>query len=464
MLSAVVLFAAVFGGIGIGRQAEIAEGHEARAMLAIAEPNVIAKPDTDGFVLSILCDTDSSDSFAAEEDASDVRSERVERRNAHLAEETGAYIGKSIVPSVYETAFADSLSGDNTYSLYAASAADELSLLLSAGLLRDVSGSRYIRTKDAWFDGAVMEDLSLYGGQYLISSSIADARRNAAVLVYDRALYARDASADESRKTLAAVALDGELTLEVLLVESRTVGANTAEPLALEETETAEMAVSLSEEESFRGFGFGREDIFPLYVAAGGSFATAEVTGLSAMRESIAALMPLLTDASSIENPDAFADGATLFSVHTLSEVMALREANADIGILPLPKTNAEDAYRCYVDPHGATMLALPRDGADADKVEYLVYRMAFLSMGYIDPLFYESIAGEHTDDREVLELILNSTVCDLSGLLGYGDIEDLVADTALYGDERLALDYYNRKTLYEKALSILEKRLNTEN
>lgn len=462
MLGAVALFTVVFGGVRIGHDLQVAEGHEARAMLAIAEPNAIVKPDTNGFVLSILCDTDSSDSFTAEEDASDERNVRVERRNAHLAEETGAYIGKSIVPSVYETAFADTLSGDHTYSLYAAGAADELSLLLSAGLLRDVSDSQYIRMKDPWFDGAVMEDLSLYGDAYLISSSIADARQNTAVLVYDRALYARDA-AEESGKTLSAVALDGELTLEVLLVESRAVGVNT-EVLPLEETETADLAVSLSDEESFRGFGFGSEDIFPLYVAAGGSFATAEVTSLSAMRQNIAALTPILTDASSIENPHAFADGATLFSVHTLSEVMALREANADVGILPLPKRNAEEAYRCYVDPHGATMLALPRDGAEADKVEYLVYRMAFLSMGYIDPLFYENIAGESTDDREVLELILDSTVCDLSGLLGYGDIEDLVADTALYGDERLALNYYNRKTLYEKALSILEKRLNKDN
>ena len=70
---------------------------------------------------------------------------------------------------------------------------------------------------------------------------------------------------------------------------------------------------------------------------------------------------------------------------------------------------------------------------------------------------------GEREEERKLLSLIFDHMVCDLSGLLGYGDIESLVAEAALDGDARLALHYYNRKTLYEKALSILEKRLTKE-
>lgn len=461
MLATVALASVIFGGFAIGRETEIAENDEARAALRIAEPNLIIKPDTEGFVLSILCDTDASASFVTDEGEGGELSVHVERRNAHLTAETGAYITRIVVPSVYDAAKTSALSGMQSYSLYAADAAGGLSPLLSAGLLRDVSQSQYIRTEDAWFDGSVMESLSLYGGEYLISSTVADARQNTAVLVYNRALYERSRAGAEHEKSLAAVALDGELTLEQLLVESR---AAHAEAMPAENDMAPELAVSLTEEESFHGFGFSREDIFSLYVAADGSFAEREIVSLSDMKNSLAALAPLLTDASSVEQPDSFAEGATLFTVATLAEAAAYRESGLPIGILPLPKQSIEEEYRAYVDPRGTAMLALPKDAADAEKVEYLVYRMAFLSAGYIEPLLYTGIVGEDLDEQKVLEMIFANTVCDLAGLLGYGGIETLIADTALEGNDRLSLDYYNRKTLYEKALFILEKRLNPDN
>lgn len=461
VLAAVALVAVIFGGFAIGRDTKIAENDEARAALHVAEPELIAKPDTEGFVLSILCDTDASASFVTDEGGDTEFSEHVERRNAHFTAETGAYITRIVVPSVYDAAKANTLSGMNEYSLYAADAADELSLLLGAGVLRDVSQSRYIRTEDAWFDGSVMESLSLYGGEYLISSTVADARQNTAVLVYNRTLYDRSRMRAEHEKSLAAVALDGELTLEQLLVESRAACAET--DTVVESAAAPDQAVFLTEEESFHGFSFGREDIFSLYVAAGGSFAEREIVSLSDMQSGLAALTPLLTDPSSVEQPDGFADGATLFTVATLAEAAAYRDSGLAIGILPLPKLTVEDSYRAYVDPRGAAMLALPKEVADAEKVEYLVYRMAFLSAGYIEPLLYAGIVGEDMDEQKVLGMIFANTVCDLAGLLGYGEIETLIADTAMEGNDRLSMDYYNRKTLYEKALSILEKRLKTD-
>lgn len=457
VLAAAALAATVFGGISIGENAVSEKIHAERAALSGAEPELITRPDTADYVFTILCDTDSSDYFVADEGNDAALSERAERRNAHLVEETGAYISRVVVPSVYDAAWTNALSGMNEYSLYAASAADELSLLLSAGMLRDVSQSRYIRTEEPWFDGSVMESLSLYGGEYLISSTIADARQNTAVLVYNRALHER-AREETGRESLTAVALNGALTLERVLVESR---AAETEPEPVAEAEV--MDLDLAEEEKFHGFGFGREDIFPLYVAAGGRFAEGDIVSLSVLRESLAALAPLFSDASAVENPDGFAEGATLFTVATLSEAAAYREAGVDVGILPLPKQRIEDTYRAYVDPRGATMLAIPKDVEEPEKAEYLVYRMAFLSAGYIEPYFYEGAAGEDPEEQKVLEMIFAHTVCDLSGLLGYGDIETLIAEAVLEDSDRLVMDYYNRKTLYEKALSILEKRLKDE-
>lgn len=457
VLAAVMLLAVVFGGFAIGEDVQIAENQAERAALMTAEPNLIVRPDTEGFVLSILCDTDASEYFVTDGGASLALSERVEQRNAHLSAETGAYITRIVVPSVYDAAWNNLLSGMNEYSLYAADAAEGLSPLLSGGLLRDVSDSQYIRTADAWFDGTVMESLSLYGGQYLISSAVADVRQNTVALVYNRTLYERSHN-EEHEKTLTAVATDGEWTVEQLLMESRGAERTESEALSLEDAMPTP-SVPLAED-VFYGFRFGAEDIFPLYVAVGGSFCEGEIVSLSAMQNGLEALAPLAEDASTVENPDAFAEGVTLFTVATLAEAANLRASGMDIGILPLPKLSAEAEYRAYIDPRGATMLALPQGVAEAEKVEYLVYRMAFLSAGYIEPYFAERIAGDDLDTRSMLTLLGENAVCDLAGLLGYGEIEALIADSLLHGNDRLAMDYYNRKTLYEKALSILEKRL----
>ena len=85
---------------------------------------------------------------------------------------------------------------------------------------------------------------------------------------------------------------------------------------------------------------------------------------------------------------------------------------------------------------------------------------MAFLSDGYILPSYYEDF---DKSDGEMLNLIAKSAVTDLTSLFGYGDIDALVTDAFFGRENRLALEYYNRKTLYEKALEIIDNRINTE-
>lgn len=456
ILAAVMLVALIFGGFSIGKNSALAEEEAARAALSVVEPNLIVRPDTVDYVFSILCDAEASDSFLQEDEQGDEHSRHHAMRNAHLVEETGAWMTEATVTSVYDAAVNDVLSGSYTHAMYAGDAAGTLSHLLGAGILRDVSDSQYIRTKDAWFDGSVMESLSLFGGQYFISSAAADARRSISVLVYNRAHH-------DFADSLTSAALNGTFTVERLLLESRAAEAVGDVPPVAETEAAVDLVVDLTEEERFHGIGYGREDVFALYVAVGGSFWGQESVSLSAMRTALDRLFPLFADATVVERPDGFAEGETLFTVATLAEANDFARRGVDVGILPLPKADAADAYRAYLDPRGAIMLALPKGAPAGETAEYMIYRMAFLSKGYIEPCMYEELVGEREEERKLLSLIFDHMVCDLSGLLGYGDIESLVAEAALDGDARLALHYYNRKTLYEKALSILEKRLTKE-
>ena len=439
------------------REENVIESNRAdREQLAEILPPKLVRENVQNFDLQILCDVGASESIAAASEFSDSLSEKALKRNEHLTVETGAVISVTLTADFAATAKEDILSGAFRYNLYAADAAASLSPLLSAGYLADVSESVHIRADKAWFDGNVMQKLSVYGGQYLISSAVADARVGADVVVYNRTIASRIDALHSAETSLAEIALDGGFTLEVLLTASRAAAG-------LQSTDSEENAQEFST--PFYGFCYGDEDVFPLYFGAGGGFVLSEketlsVISLSAMRQSLEAVMALTGDACATVNSSAFLDGASLFSVYKLAEIAELRKALPDVGILPLPKVNAEDDYHNYIDLASTTMLAIPRGVAEQNKVEYLVSRMAFLSYGYIEPLLKEQIAVGNKEDEQILELIAENVSCDLSALFGYGDISGLVAEVFREGDGRLALNYYNRKALYEKALSIIQKRL----
>ena len=456
MLSA-ILFGTMPYMIVAEREEDVIEGNRIdREALAEALPPELVRENVQNFDLQILCDLGASESIAAASGFSKPLSEKALKRNEHLTVETGAVIAVTLTAEFVQAAKEDILSGDLRYNLYAADAAASLSPLLSAGYLADVSDSVHVRAEKPWFDGNIMQKLSVYGGQYLISSAVADARNGAEVVVYNRTIASRIDSLQNAGESLASLALEGQLTLEVLLTASRAAaGLQRADaPADTEEITTP-----------FFGFCYGEEDVFPLYFGAGGGFILSEgeemsVIELSTMRSALQEVMQLTDDPSAIANANAFTDGASLFSVYKLSEIAPLREIVHSIGILPLPKVNAEDEYHNYIDLASTTMLAMPRGVAEQNKVEYLISRMAFLSYGYIEPLLKEQIAADNAEDEKILELIAENVSCDLSTLFGYGDINGLVAEIFREGDGRLTRNYYNRKTLYEKALSIMEKRL----
>ena len=61
--------------------------------------------------------------------------------------------------------------------------------------------------------------------------------------------------------------------------------------------------------------------------------------------------------------------------------------------------------------------------------------------------------------DKKIIDTIAMGVSSDLPSLFGYGDIDKLFADVISGEEKNLTLEYYNRKTLYEKAIAIIEKR-----
>ncbi|MBE6679804.1 MAG: hypothetical protein E7598_04700 [Ruminococcaceae bacterium] len=436
------IFGIVFG-ISHDNMAAVAKADSMqREIRASVYPNQAEKEDINGFSINILCDMSASAGFCDAENAAQSLSLLAEKRNDHFEAETGAVL--SVTPSAdfYKAATNDILSDTKEYNLFAADVSSSLSHLLSAGNLHDISDSKYIDTSEKWFDGVVMDNLSVYGGKYLISSAAADARRNACVIVYNRDL------APSSMKPPVMLASNGEFTVEKMLEYSRAVYSS---------GENGEAA--------FYGASFGEEDVFPLIFGVGGVFVrtSADATSvepLSSLRVKLEKVASIVNDSSVSYGTKDFSESHSLFSVKTISEIPHLRKTVGNIGILPLPKFDENSKYSGYIDLDGAVMMAIPAGVLEHEKVEYALDRFARLSYEYIVPYFESEVIGENDDDARILEIIAEGVSSDLSSLFGYGDIASLFADVVSGKEQNFKLEYYNRKTLYEKAISIIEKRL----
>ncbi len=424
------------------RNEELAsEAVEQRARLSASRPPLSQTEDMSGFELSILCDMNASESFCGVETEGQSLSKLAKMRNDHFEAQTGAKL--SVTPTIdfYKVATNDILSGTSQYNLFVADTAGALSYLLSAGNLHDVSHSKYIDTNDEWFDGEVMDNLSVYGGKYLISSSAADSRRNACVIVYNRDMEPSD------MESLAKLAERGEFTVEKLLEYSRATSTNGNSASA------------------YYGASVGEEDIFPLLSGVGGAFVrttenSTSVVPLSILNDQLEKIAALISDPSVRYGTRDFSNSHSLFSVKKVSEIPSLRKSVGNIGILPLPKLDADANYSGYIDLDGALMMAIPATVNDHNKVEFALDKFVHLSHRYIAPHFSAEVIDGNADDERMLEIVAECVSSDLSSLFGYGDIAGLFADVVTGKEKDLQMEYYNRKALYEKAISIIEKRL----
>lgn len=432
----------------------------ARAALKSTELVPVETPDTAGFSLNILTDAVGAPFFDTDETAAAAIDARIRARDAHLAEETGATVQATAAADFVQAARADILSGAYRSNLYVADAADCLSKLLASASLRDMTDDPYLRTDEAWFDGKLMDSLRVGGGRYLLSSSAADARLGAVAVVYNRRLLASlDGTPDEGA-SLAAVALDGGFTLEYLLSEIRTADAAADAAAAALDTSGVESGVDVPLPP--RGLAAGADELFAIFFGIGGNFiepGTGETVAYDTFADTLARVLDLYGETSPGGTATFKNDGA-IFTLAKLADLSEIGSA-ADYGILPLPKLSAEDDYRAYIELHGTAMAAVPVGVPEADKVSYLFERMSFLSRGYVEPLLRDTIVGGVSDDARVLALIYDGADGSVTDLFGYGDIPGWIADVAERGTYRLEMEFYKRKTLCEKALSIVAKRLN---
>ena len=394
------------------------------------------------FEANILCDADAFDSFDTEENSGTKLSLAVKKRNDALVENTGASITATATENLYQTACNDILSGTNNYNLYAGNAVKSLLPLFTEGYLHDVSDSEYIDTQNEWYHRNVMDELAFYGKQYLIPSYATEVLQDAKVLVFNR-----DAM-PKLEKTISEIATHGELTFKSILSYCKT---------AYYEHNSGDL---------FYGVSYSDSDILPMYFGLGGSYLHTDTENVTAFP--LSQMNTLLDSISSFVeseysyNCNILGKIPSLLYVARLSDIPMLRQ-NGNVGILPLPKASAECSYTSYIDLASATMLAIPENATDKEKLEYFTDRLAYHSYEHMKPYYTSLFASDNTDDKEITELIFAGATSSIDALFGYGGIDELLATEVHEGDAQFTIKYYERKALYDKALSIIKKRFESQ-
>jgi len=120
---------------------------------------------------------------------------------------------------------------------------------------------------------------------------------------------------------------------------------------------------------------------------------------------------------------DMFSKGGMLFFIETTGEAAWLREAEVDLGILPMPKKNAEqEKYISYIEPWGAYHVAVPKTTNDEHVTDVILEAMGALSKKYLKPAIYDNILKFRStydkDSKVMIDLILEGKTYDLVNML----------------------------------------------
>ena len=123
-----------------------------------------------------------------------------------------------------------------------------------------------------------------------------------------------------------------------------------------------------------------------------------------------------------------FIENRTLFLIRPVQTMMALREMEADFGIIPVPKYDESSAtYNTAVNPYACIFMCLPLSVADTTRSADVLEALACESYYNVISPLYETVLGDKLvrDSRstEMLDLIFDNRVYDIGLIWDFGGI-----------------------------------------
>ena len=326
----------------------------------------------------------------------------------------------------FENVCTELLAGIMEFDILAADAA-MMGKLTANGMLYDLTEieNAYLSLDAPYWDQQMIAGQSLGGRLFCITGdAVLTDDEQTGVLFYNRALLAE--STDEDPRALAEA---GEWTLDALARLCRDAATAGKAGILCREYAAADFMTAL-------GADTVQKDDADLAVPTDASALTQAFRGVFELLYDNAAEVefrdnsqPLLECGS--ENLSAaaltrFYDGGVAFLACAFGDLDAAEASQMELGLLPLPKADADGCHRTPADVHGFTMLALPLSDApwELSDLTVVLEAAALYNSEYVTPVYRDETLRRYglndEADRELLELIQSTRAADLGAVYRY--------------------------------------------
>lgn len=319
--------------------------------------------------------------------------------------------------------------------------------IAQSGNLLDYSAMPYIDTSKLYWDQSCIRDLSIADKIYFLTGDISTIDKKATwILMFNKNLV--NTFDLESPYTLVK---EGRWTIDKFREMSADVSSDLNGDGTMDYTDQYGLATT-------------PDTVYGLFYSCGGRFIEKDENDLpifsvdtdkcSSILEKTGAIMAdqnatlLTTRIKGQENvivtiQNCFIEGRSLFYGEVMFHVNRLREMADDFGIIPMPKYDeAQEHYVTYTNPAGL-LLVVPKTTADTECTGAVLEAMASLSHTTLTPAYYDislkSKFARDNDSGEMLDLIFENRVYDLTQIYGWGSITSGYNDLALKGSSDLA-------------------------
>lgn len=165
-----------------------------------------------------------------------------------------------------------------------------------------------------------------------------------------------------------------------------------------------------------------------------------------------------------------FIAGQALFDYNEFHAIEQLRQMDTDFGILPIPLYDEnQDSYYHTINPHVGSVLVVPVDCPDLERVGYTLDVLGAESKNILTPAYYEvylKTKGARDNDSEVIiDLVLATLRYDLGYMYNWGTLADFTLQL-VNGKKTDLASTYNRleKSIQKNMDKAVEKYLDLDN
>ena len=374
----------------------------------------------------------------------EMLNDAIYERNLRTEEMHNVRIEEVRAPDVLKMARNATFAADNFFDALTASVTDNIQLAYQ-GMLLDLGTLDKIDLDAQWWSSPLNDETALLWRNYFAAGDILVSDNNAAhLIVYNRGLLERFGIEDD----YAEMAFDGLWTDEEF------------DELMMNSTYDIDGDAVLSHKSGdIIGVTSGAE--FSGVLGAANRVKSVTVNCESGLLRLWSAKTPanlteLLTHIEKWglgwqgeDAYDIFVGGNSAMYIANVGELSSLyADADFEVGILPLPKTDArQSVYRSYVDPSAALTLSVTVMASDLEVTGTVLDTMAQASYKYLTPRYYEIITQNDDEAAKMLDIIFNGMTVRLDEAIGVEVTEDN-AEAAASAVKKL-----------NKALAALRKR-----